>query len=153
CCLRCRIAPILTEIILMSFSVPARRHVAWGMALLIGLVALVAAGKAVLFDTLDPDAFLHLLAADQLLAEGVGQLVDRQSFASVPQPWPPYSWLAELGMKVVWDHGGYRAAIVAHAVMAAALMTLMAAACVVKAPGLRAHDDDELLGPVPDADA
>ena len=85
----------------MSFSVPARRAVAWGFALLVGLVALAAAGKAVLFDTLDPDSFLHLLAADQLLQDGVGPLVDRQSFASVNQAWPPYSWLAELGMKLI----------------------------------------------------
>ena len=104
------------------------------MAQRVCLVALVAAGKAVLYDTVDPDCFLHLLAADQLLADGVGPLVDHQSFASVPQAWPPYSWLAELGMKFVWDHGGYRASIVVHAILAAALMALVAAACVVKAP-------------------
>jgi hypothetical protein len=125
------------------------------MALLVALVALVAAGKAVLYDTVDPDCFLHLLAADQLLADGVGPLVDRQSFASIPQAWPPYSWLAEIGMKLVWDNGGYRASIAVHAIMAAALMAVIGAACVVKAPhpfygeeeGLPDPDDHDTARP------
>src|SRR5688572_6164803 len=83
----------------------------FGAALLVALLALAAAGKAVLYDTIDPDCFIHLLAADQLLSDGIGPLVDRQSFASVQTPWTPYSWLAELGMKAIWDAGGYRAAV------------------------------------------
>src|SRR5436190_19090162 len=118
----------------MSFSVPGRRRVAWGMALLVGLVALAAAGKAVLFDTLDPDCFIHLLAPDQLLSDGIGPLADRQSFASALQPWPPYSWLAEIGMKRVWDGGGYRAAVAVQALLAAALVAVIGASCVAKAP-------------------
>ena len=121
--------------------VPTRRRVALGMALLVGVVSVAAAGKAVLYDTLDPDCFLHLLAADQLLTDGIGLLVDHQSFASVPRPWPPYSWLAELGMKLVWDHGGYRGAILTHALTSAALMALIAGACVAKAPRLPQDDD------------
>jgi hypothetical protein len=118
----------------MPASVPIRPRAARGTALLVCLIALAAAGKAVLYDTLDPDTFLHLLAADQLLTDGIGPLVDHQSFASVPQPWTPYSWLAELAMKVIWDAGGYRAAIVVHAVLAAMILALVAAACVAKAP-------------------
>jgi hypothetical protein len=112
------------------------------MALLVGLVALVAAGKAVLFDTLDPDCFIHLLAADQLLNDGIGPLSDRQSFASALQPWPPYSWLAEIGMKFLWDRSGYRGAIIAHALLAAAIVGVVAASCVVKAPGAASEEDD-----------
>src|SRR5688572_6749753 len=134
----------------MVYPVAAPRRVAVGAALLIVLVALAAGGKAVLFDTLDPDCFLHLLAADQLLTDGIGLLVDHQSFASVPRPWPPYSWLAELGMKLVWDHGGYRGAILTHALTSAALVALIAAACVAKAPRLPLEDDD--LRPSYDAD-
>jgi len=115
----------------MAFAVPARRRLAIGTALLVSLVSLAAAGKAVLYDTLDPDCFLHLLAADQLLSDGIGPIHDRQSFASVRSPWVPYAWLAELGMKAVWDAGGYRAAVAAQALMAAMLVGLVAMSCVV----------------------
>ena len=123
----------------MAYSVAAPRRVAVGAALFIVLVALAAAGKAVLYDTLDPDCFLHLLTADQLLTDGIGPLVDRQSFASVSQPWTPYSWLGALGMKYVWDAGGFRAAVVVHAAMSAALVSLVAAACLVRT---RTPDDE-----------
>ena len=123
----------------MAHSVAAPRRVAVGAALLIVLVALAAGGKAVLFDTLDPDCFLHLLTADQLLSEGIGPLVDRQSFASVSAPWTPYSWLGALGMKYVWDAGGFRAAVVAHSFMSAALVALIAGTCLVRT---RAPDDE-----------
>src|SRR5215210_3049970 len=57
-----------------------------GLLALLGLIALVAGGKAVLFDTLDPDCFWHLRVAEQLKTEGVRPLVDRMSFASVQTP-------------------------------------------------------------------
>ena len=95
--------------------------------LLIALLALCAGGKAVLYDTLDPDCFWHLKVAEQLRHDGVGPLVDRLSFASMKEPWTPYSWLAELGMKWVWDAGGYRAAIGAQALMAGAFVVLLSA--------------------------
>ena len=126
----------------MVFPVAAPRRVALGAALLIVLIALAAGGKAVLFDTIDPDCFLHLLAADQLLTDGIGPLVDRQSFASVSTPWTPYSWLAELGMKWVWDRGGFRAAVVVHAALSAAIVAVTAGACLVKAR----TPEDELPG-------
>src|SRR5205814_1338906 len=72
--------------------------------LLIGMIALVGVGKAVVSDTLDPDLFWHLRVADQLHRDGVGPLVDELSFQSIRTPWTPYSWLAELGMKWAWDH-------------------------------------------------
>jgi len=97
--------------------------------LLIALIALAAAGKPILYDTLDPDCFWHLKVAEQIAREGPRPLVDSLSFASVKTPWTPYSWLAELGMKSLWDLGGYRAAILAHALLNAAFVLLVAAAC------------------------
>lgn len=127
----------------MMYRIPAPRRVAAGTALMIVLIALAAGGKAVLYDTIDPDCFLHLLAADQLLTDGIGPLVDRQSFASVPAPWTPYSWLAELGMKWVWDHGGFRAAVGVHAMLSAGIIALVAGACLIRArsPDSEISDD------------
>src|SRR5690349_21731947 len=90
--------------------------------LLITAIALVGVGKAVLSDTLDPDLFWHLRVADQLRAEGIGPIVDHLSFSSMKEPWTPYSWLAELAMKSLWDAGGYRATIAAYALLVALLL-------------------------------
>jgi len=109
-------------------TVRARSSIAFG--LLIALLALCAGSKAVLYDTLDPDCFWHLKVAEQLREEGIRPLVDRLSFASTKEPWTPYSWLAELGMKWVWDIGGYRAAIAIQALMAAAFLMLIAAGAI-----------------------
>jgi len=94
--------------------------------LLIATLALCAGGKAILYDTLDPDCFWHLRVADQLCRDGIGPLVDRLSFASDKTPWTPYSWLAELAMKTVWDAGGYRAAIFAQALISALFVIVIA---------------------------
>jgi hypothetical protein len=96
--------------------------------LLVALLALCAGGKAILYDTIDPDAFWHLKVAEQIREEGVHPLVDRLSFASQPEPWTPYSWLAELGMKAVWDAGGYRLAVLVQAAMVAVFVVLVARA-------------------------
>ena len=96
--------------------------------LMTSLLALFAASKAILFDTLDPDSFWHLRVAEQLQKQGIGPIVDDLSFASIKTPWTPYSWLAELGMKTLWDFGGYRAAIVAQALMMAGLVFFIALA-------------------------
>ncbi len=88
-----------------------------------------AAAKPVLFDTLDPDCFWHLRVASQLHRDGIGPLVDDFSFASSKQPWTPYSWLAELGMKTIWDHGGYRSAVALTAALQGALAVLLAMCC------------------------
>ncbi len=99
-----------------------------GFVLLIALLALGAGAKAVFFDTLDPDCFWHLKVADQLHAEGVHPLLDKLSFASRPEKWAPYSWLAELWMRLIWEVGGYRAAVAAQAVMAGGFIALVALA-------------------------
>jgi hypothetical protein len=97
-----------------------------GFALLIALLALAAGAKAVLYDTLDPDLFWHLRVADELARQPFPHaLVDDLSFASSPAPWTPYSWLADLGMKKLWDFGGYRAAVIAQALMAGTLVVFI----------------------------
>ncbi len=101
-----------------------------GFWLLIGLIALFAGAKPILFDTLDPDCFWHLRVAAQLHRDGIHPLVDGLSFASIKTPWTPYSWLAELGMKAIWDHGGYRAAIAVTAVMQSTIVILLATTCL-----------------------
>ena len=109
--------------------VPCTRAWPGGFALMLGLLALVAGSKAILYDTLDPDCFWHLRVADQLQRDGVGPLVDEISFASLKTPWTPYSWLAELGMKRLWDRFGWRAAVFAQAVMVAGVVVLVGLAC------------------------
>jgi hypothetical protein len=106
-----------------------KRNPKLGFGLLVAMVSLVGVGKAVLYDTLDPDSFLHMMAADQMLRDGIGPIVDKQSFASIQTPWTPYSWLGALTMKAVWDTGGYRAAVAMHAFMSAALLSLIALSC------------------------
>ncbi|HWE01773.1 MAG TPA: hypothetical protein VG326_05135 [Tepidisphaeraceae bacterium] len=104
-----------------------------GYALLIGLIVLVAAGKPILFDTLDPDCFWHLRVAEQLRADGIGRLIDRLSFASMPRPWTPYSWLAELSMEWIWKACGWRAALIVQSLLQAAFIVFIAMACRAKA--------------------
>ncbi|MDB5295104.1 MAG: hypothetical protein JWO31_1087 [Phycisphaerales bacterium] len=114
-------------------SLGARRA---GFVLLVLLLSAVAAAKAVLFDTMDPDCFWHLKVAEQLLSDGIGPIVDRLSFASLQSAWTPYSWLAELAMKAVWDAGGYRLAVATQAAMQAGFVILIAWACLKARPAL-----------------
>lgn len=109
-----------------SANAPAART----LFLLVALVALVAGGKAILSDSMDPDCFWHLRVADQLCRDGVGPLVDELSYGSIKTPWTPYSWLAELGMLRLWDLGGYRLAVLAQAIMQAGLIGLIALGCL-----------------------
>ncbi len=99
------------------------------MCLLVCLIALIVVTKAVVIDNLDIDCFWHLRVAEQLRTDGIGPLVDHLSFASIQSPWTPYSWLAELGMKAIWDLGGYRAAVLAGALMQGAFVLGTAALC------------------------
>jgi hypothetical protein len=99
-----------------------------GAILLLALLVIAAGGKSVLFDTIDPDCFWHLRVADQLSREGIHPLVDELSFASIKEPWTPYSWLAELAMKWIWDHAGVRGVVATEAVLVAALFTFIALA-------------------------
>ena len=98
-----------------------------GFYLLIAVLALAAAAKVILYDTLDPDLFWHLKVADQLAALPFPHpIVDQLSFASIKSAWTPYSWLAELMQKDVWDTGGYRAAVAAQAALAAGIVAILA---------------------------
>jgi len=103
-----------------------------GICLLLGLLILTASTKSLLYDTLDPDLWWHLRVADQLEQDGIGPLVDDLSYASIKQPWTPYSWLAELAMKRIWDSGGYRMALVVQAGMIATLLTLVVMSCAIR---------------------
>ena len=82
-----------------------------GFCLLIAFVSLAGGAKPILYDTMDPDCFWHLRVGEQLMREGAHPISDGLSFASIPEPWTPYSWLAEIGMARLWRVGGYRAAV------------------------------------------
>ncbi len=99
-----------------------------GFWLLVAMIASMGLWKTVV-TTLDLDAFWHLRVADQLRTDGIGPLVDRISFASIREPWTPYSWLAELGMKAVWDRAGYRGAIAVQGLIVAGIIGMTALAC------------------------
>lgn len=89
-----------------------------GFGLLLALLALVAAGKVILADTMDPDCFWHLRVGAEIARQSWPHpLIDDLSFSSVRQPWTPYSWLAEVGMARLWDAAGFRAAIAVQAAM------------------------------------
>ncbi len=113
--------------------------------MLLAMFALVPVAKVVLWDTLDPDFFIHLQAANQMLRDGVGPIVDSQSFMSIREPWTPYSWLAELLMKVIWDAGGFRAAMACHASMASGLICLYALAAITRISLPREEDGKGVL--------
>src|SRR5258706_13949677 len=88
-----------------------------GCVLLIGLVVLFSGATTVLYDTLDPDCFWHLRVGQQLRHDGIGPLRDSLSFASMREPWTPYSWLAEMAMSGLWGLVGRRAALVPTALV------------------------------------
>jgi len=94
--------------------------------LLILLLSLVAAGKVIQADSMDPDAFWHLRVGGQLARDGVHPLVDSISFASLKTPWTPYSWLAELFMRAVWNLGGFQLATIITAICSSGVVLLVA---------------------------
>ncbi len=102
------------------------RPVRSGFLLILALIVLCAAAKAILYDTLDPDCFWHLRVGEQLWREGVGPLRDGIAFASMREPWTPYSWLAEMGMSWLWDVGGLRAAVLAAAMLGGGTILMIA---------------------------
>jgi hypothetical protein len=107
-------------------TLPPQRSPRLGFSLLLALLALVAAGKVVLADTLDPDCFWHLRVGEEIARQGWPHpLLDDLSFASIRQPWTPYSWLAELAMRRLWDAGGFRAAVAAAAILESAFIILL----------------------------
>jgi hypothetical protein len=119
---KCRICQGMTDAPRLNPS----RSSALGFWLLLSLLCILAAAKVVLGDTLDPDCFWHLRVADEIAKGGWPRpIVDDLSFASIRQPWTPYSWLAELAMKWLWDVAGYRGAIAAQALMEMAFILLL----------------------------
>ncbi|MBV8781891.1 MAG: hypothetical protein JO353_10880 [Phycisphaerae bacterium] len=104
----------------------------WGWRTAVALILLLVGSKAILFDTLDPDSFWHLRVADQLLHDGIGPIVDHLAFTSSKLPWTPYSWLAELGMRGLWNLGGFRAAVAAQAITIASIYAFIAVTCLVR---------------------
>jgi hypothetical protein len=117
----------------------AEKRTRLGFSLAIGLIALMAVAKVVMFETLDPDCFWHLRVAQQLHTDGIGPLVDRLSFASVLTPWTPYSWLAELGMRWIWLTAGWRGAVATQAILQALFVIFLAAACRARSRTPRSH--------------
>ena len=105
------------------------RNCAIGYWSIVGVLMTVALFK-MLSDTLDPDCFWHLRVAQQIQRDGVGPLVDHISFASIKQPWTPYSWLAELGMKRLWDAAGWQTAVLAAGLCASAFVLMVALSCL-----------------------
>jgi hypothetical protein len=97
--------------------------------LLIAVICVFGIQKAVV-SPLDPDLFWHLRVADQLRAEGIHPLVDHISFSSRPDPWTPYSWLAELGMKLIWDTTGYRGTILFQALASTGAILFITLSCL-----------------------
>lgn len=127
-----------------ALTLVPRKSPALGFTLLLALLALCAAAKVVLADTLDPDAFWHLRVADEISRQSwPGPLVDDLSFASIRTPWTPYSWLAELGMKKLWDSGGYRAAVAVTALLEAGFIILLGL-CAIEA-SRKTHDQPRYL--------
>jgi hypothetical protein len=112
----------------MELPASSDRAARTGWLLLLSLLLTFAASKAILYDTLDPDAFWHLRVADQLQREGIRPMVDHLSFATLKTPWTPYSWLGELAMKAIWDFGGFRAAIAVQSILIAGIFALVALA-------------------------
>jgi hypothetical protein len=124
------IADIRQEMTNSSTPAPNRSS-RLGFGLLLALLAVVAAGKVILADSLDPDCFWHLRVADEIARQSWPHpLIDDLSFASIRQPWTPYSWLAELGMKWLWDAGGFRAAVAVQAGMESAFILLLGLAAL-----------------------
>jgi hypothetical protein len=117
------------------------RRARLGAGLLMTFLVLTAASKSVLYDTLDPDFFWHVRVGEQLTRDGVGPIVDDLSFASIKEPWTPYSWLAELAMKAVWESGGLRAVVAAQSMIVAMFFTFVVLTCVE-----RTHDARGYLG-------
>lgn len=112
--------------VVSQMAAPSAVRELTGFAAIIAIIMLFAAGKAVLFDTLDPDCFWHLRVAEQLHRDGIGPIVDQISYSTTKTAWSPYSWLGELGMKSIWDHAGLRGAIAVQAILQAAFILLIA---------------------------
>jgi len=101
-----------------------------GVAVLIAIVAMVAVGKPILNDGLDPDMFWHLRVAQQVWHDAtlgqIGPVVDTMSYNASHEPWTPYSWLAELMMLGVWNAGGFRLTVFVDAAVSGLTVVFVA---------------------------
>jgi hypothetical protein len=118
-----------------------------GFFLLLSLILLASAAKPILYDTLDPDCFWHLRVGEQLLHEGIHPLHDHLSFASIREPWTPYSWLAEIGMFKLWVIGGYRAAILMTSILIIGTLAFTTMAAREMIESVRPSTDDHAESP------
>jgi hypothetical protein len=101
-----------------------------GFGLLLLMLMLVAGGKPIISDGVDPDMFWHLRVGEQLWQQGVGPIVDRMSYSAIDRAWTPYSWLAELFMLATWNAGGYRLTLIVDALCSGLTVGFIALACV-----------------------
>lgn len=125
--------------------IPLQRRL--GFSLLLLVILTFAGGKAILFDTLDPDFFWHYRVAEQLQRDGIGPIVDQISFASSKTPWTPYSWLAELGMKSIWDRFGLSGAVITQSLMISGIFVFIALCCR-QHPWKSDEEDQRLLATI-----
>ena len=102
---------------------------ATGFWLVISIIITLAVAKAVVADVHDPDFFWHIRVAEQLEREGIHPIVDHLSYSSIKTPWTPYSWLAELAMKHIWDAGGIQLTLLARCAMVIAIILFITLAC------------------------
>jgi hypothetical protein len=129
--------------------IPSNSTARAGFLILLALLMLAGAEKQVTGNTLDPDVFWHMRVGRQLLHDGVGPLVDDLSFNSIPQPWTPYSWLAEIALDRTWQVGGLRAAVVLGAALIATMVALLAFACYQARRGAARDGEDASGGLLP----
>ena len=107
--------------------VPSRRTAGFWWLVAMMCLALSGLGTA---QVADPDLFWHLRVADELSRAGVGPIVDTLSYNSSPEPWHPYSWLAELGMAAAWNMMGPGVLLVAPVLARLAFSFALGWACL-----------------------
>lgn len=74
---------------------------------------------------LDTDLWWHLRAGEVTLQTGQPMLTDSLSFTRAGSPWINHSWLAEVGMALLFRAGGYLGLSLAVALLAVASMALL----------------------------
>ncbi|TLN26690.1 hypothetical protein FDZ74_01695 [bacterium] len=90
------------------------------LVLVLVLVFLMAARTP-----LDTDLWWHLRAGEITLQTGQPMLTDTLSYTRSSSPWINHSWLAEVGMALLFRVGGYLALSAAVALLAAGSMAML----------------------------
>jgi hypothetical protein len=99
--------------------------------LLVVLALMVsAAGPSFSSAFIDPDWYWHVILGEELNAGGRAVAPDTISFASFKAPYRRHSWAADMAMAEVHDRWGVRGYRVARALLRAATVALVAAACL-----------------------